>query len=180
MRYNRANLIERLAEGGTFKYLYFWGHTFYDPPRATCLSQWYESPFEVEGITYPTAEHWMMAGKARLFEDAEHLEQILASDHPAQAKKLGRQVRNFDSQVWDEHRFDIVVEGNRHKFGQHEALADFLRQSHERVIVEASPVDAIWGIGLAKDDPRAHDPTQWEGHNLLGFVLMEVRDELLG
>lgn len=176
----RADLIKRLAQGETFKYLFFWGHTPYDPPRATCLSQWYESPFEVDGHHYPTAEHWMMAGKARLFQDAEHLEQILAAKHPAAAKKLGRQVRGFDSQVWDEHRFDIVVEGNRHKFAQHAALADFLRQSGQRVLVEASPVDAIWGIGLAQDDPRAHDPAQWQGHNLLGFALMEVRKALMG
>lgn len=180
MRDYRAELIERLAQGETVKYLFFWGHTPYDPPRATCLSQWYVSPFEVDGIQYPTAEHWMMAGKARLFQDAEHLEQILAAEHPAAAKKLGRQVRGFDSEVWDAHRFDLVVEGNRHKFAQNDALADYLRQSGQRVLVEASPVDPIWGIGLAQDDPRAHDPAQWQGHNLLGFALMEVRDGLMG
>ena len=178
MRYHYDDLLQRLAQGETFDYLFFWGHTPYDPPRASCFSQWYEAGFEVEGVHYPTAEHWMMAQKARLFQDEEFYQKIIASTHPNQAKKLGRQVRGFDSAIWNQHRYAIVVEGNRHKFEQQPALGHFLRQSGQRVIVEASPNDQIWGIGLAQNDPKAADPTQWQGQNLLGFALMEVRDGL--
>ena len=101
-------------------FLFFWGHT---PNKdgsigKSCFSQWWEQPFEVEGISYPTAEHWMMAGKAKLFQDQEILEKILVATHPHQAKKLGRQVRNFDQQTWQEHRYNIVLEGNLYKFDQ--------------------------------------------------------------
>lgn len=178
MRYHLDDLLQRLNNGETFKYLFFWGHMPYDPPRATCLSQWYEASFEVEGTCFATAEHWMMAEKARTFGDEEHYEQIIQATHPNEAKKLGRKVRNFDSKVWDARRYDIVVEGNQHKFEQNPILADYLKNTGERVIVEASPVDAIWGIGLPKNHLHAAQPWQWRGTNLLGFALMEVRDEL--
>lgn len=82
----------------------------------TCLSQWFPSRFEVDGVPYPTAEHWMMAEKARLFRDEEVLGRILACEHPGEAKKLGREVRGFDGSVWDAHRVEVVVQGNLHKF----------------------------------------------------------------
>ena len=94
------------------------------------------------------------------------------------AKKLGRQVRNFDHARWEAARFDIVVRGNTAKFVQNEPLQSFLFGTGRRVLVEASPVDRIWGIGLAADDPRAMHPEQWRGLNLLGFALMAVRDVL--
>ncbi|MFB6725518.1 NADAR family protein [Kribbella sp. NPDC056345] len=129
-------------------------------------------------IRYPTTEHFMMADKARTFGDEQTLAEILAVPSPAQAKTLGRKVRNFDTVVWAEHRFDIVVAANRAKFGQDEELRAYLLGTKDRVLVEASPVDRIWGIGLAADDVRAEQPGQWRGLNLLGFALMEVRREL--
>ena len=118
-----------------------------------------------------------MAEKARLFGD-DILVQILAAKSPAEAKKLGREIQGFDAEVWEAHKVDIVRAGNLHKFGQHKDLLKFLLSTGDRVLVEASPVDAIWGIGLAADAPEAADPARWRGPNLLGFALMEVRDEL--
>lgn len=166
----------------TTEYLFFWGHR----PRRDgrigkeCLSQWWVAPFEVDGRTYPTAEHFMMAGKALLFGDRETAERIAAAATPAEAKALGRRVRGFDEGTWAAHRYDIVVRGNLAKFGAHAELREFLLGTGDRVLVEASPVDRVWGIGLAADDERAGDPSTWRGLNLLGEALMRVRAELRG
>lgn len=168
--------------GGKVKYLHFWGHR----PRpdgtigASCLSQWWPSPFTVDGVVYASAEHWMMAGKARLFGDARAEELAVAAKSPAEAKKVGRLVRDFDDEVWQRERFALVTAGSVHKFGQNPELGAFLLGTGERVLVEASPLDRIWGIGLAADDPRAQDPAAWRGLNLLGFALMAAREELRG
>lgn len=173
-------LRARVAGGERFAYLHFWGHRprADGAPSASCFSQWHASPFTVDGVRYATAEHWMMAGKARLFDDPAALAKVLASADPAVAKAAGRGVRGFDEARWRAHRLDLVVEGNLAKFVQHPALGAFLLSTGDQVLVEASPVDAIWGIGLAAGDPRAHDPAQWPGLNLLGFALMDVRGRL--
>lgn len=173
-------LRARAAAGERFAYLYFWGHRprADGAPSASCFSQWYPSPFVVDGVRYATAEHWMMAGKARLFADEAALAKVLANDDPGAAKGAGRRVRDFDEARWLAHRFALVVEGNLAKFTQHPALKSFLLSTGDRVLVEASPVDPIWGIGLAAADPRATDPAQWTGLNLLGFALMRVRERL--
>lgn len=173
-------LRARVAGGERFGYLCFWGHRprADGAPSASCFSQWFASPFTVDGVRYATAEHWMMAGKARQFDDEAALAKVLAHDDPAAAKAAGRGVRGFDEARWLAHRFDLVVEGNFAKFSQHPALGRFLLSTGDQVLVEASPVDAIWGIGLAAGDPRAHDPAQWPGLNLLGFALMDVRERL--
>lgn len=173
-------LLARTRRGEKVKYLCFWGHRPLPDGRvgASCLSQWWPSAFEVDGVRYATAEHWMMAGKARLFGDAEAEERAVAAKGPAQAKKVGRLVRGFDEATWERERYALVVAGNVHKFGQDPRLRDFLLGTGERVLVEASPVDRIWGIGLAADDPRAQDPATWRGSNLLGFALMDTRTAL--
>jgi ribA/ribD-fused uncharacterized protein len=176
MKYSTAWLLQHPEA----KLLFFWGHT----PRQvgvvdkSCFSQWFPAAFEVAGETYATAEHWIMAEKARLFGSDDVRQRIIAAKHPAEAKKLGRQVRNFDPQVWDAQKYALVVTGNYHKFSQHAELRDYLLTTQSRVLVEASPVDAIWGIGLAADHPDATQPATWPGQNLLGFALMEVRDEV--
>jgi ribA/ribD-fused uncharacterized protein len=177
---DRDTLTALVAGGATPKYLMFWGHR----PRPDgsigpgCLSQWWPSPFTVDGAEYPTAEHWMMAGKARLFGDERTAERILTVTHPNEAKTLGRQVPGFDEETWIRHRWELVVAGNVAKFGQDPALRDFLTGTGSRVLVEASPLDRVWGIGLAADDERAADPARWQGLNLLGFALMEARCRL--
>ncbi|MBB4934868.1 hypothetical protein F4561_005762 [Lipingzhangella halophila] len=165
---------------GRVKFLFFWGHR---PPRSGgvgpgCLSQWWPSPFTADGIEYPTAEHYMMAEKARLFGDTDAEDAILSAGHPKEAKDAGRGVRGFDEAVWERERYWVVVRGNHARFAQHAQLRDYLLASGSRVLVEASPRDRIWGIGLAADDERAHHPDQWRGRNLLGFALMEVRSRL--
>ncbi|MGW5764054.1 NADAR family protein [Streptomyces tendae] len=177
---SREALLARVRAGARIKYLCFWGHR----PRPdgsigpSCLSQWWPSPFTVDGVQYATAEHWMMAGKARLFADAEAERRVLAAAHPAGAKKAGRLVRGFDEAVWERERFRIVVEGSVHKFASDPALRAFLLGTGGRVLVEASPVDRVWGIGLAADDEAAQDPERWRGPNLLGFALMAARERL--
>ncbi|WP_433443106.1 NADAR family protein [Nonomuraea sp. CA-141351] len=167
--------------GRRLKYLYFWGH---QPARdggvgPGCLSQWWPVDFTEDGHTFASAEHYMMAHKAWLFEDGESADKVLAARHPGEAKALGRTVRGFDEATWEAHRFDIVVRGSVAKFGAHEELAEFLLGTSGRVLVEASPVDRVWGIGLAASDERAASPATWRGANLLGFALMAARDTLL-
>lgn len=173
-------LIREVRAGTRVKYLHFWGHRPRPDGRvgASCLSQWWPSPFTVDGVTYATAEHWMMAGKARLFGDEVALARVLAAGHPSQAKKAGRLVRGFDEETWARERFGIVVEGSVHKFAADEELRAYLLGTGERVLVEASPVDRVWGIGLAADNPAAEDPERWRGPNLLGFALMGARERL--
>ena len=120
----------------------------------------------------------MMASKARVFGDADAEAQILASDDPAVAKKAGRTVRGFDPERWSAVCFDLVIEGNLAKFGQHPALRAYLGGTAPHVLVEAAPNDAIWGIGLDQHAPEAQDPSRWKGKNLLGFALMAVRARL--
>ena len=160
--------------------LLFWGH---HPQRdgtvtRSCLSQWWQSDFESYGVRYCCAEQYMMAQKARLFGDDQILERILSSNDPAQMKKLGRQIRRFDAQLWDRVKYSIVLNGNWKKFSQSPELRRFLLSTRENILVEASPYDTIWGIGLSVDQPKSLHPDQWRGENLLGFALMEVRDEL--
>ncbi|WP_324670763.1 NADAR family protein [Hymenobacter sp. GOD-10R] len=173
-------LLSNYEKGKRQKYLFFWGH---QPSKsgeltASCFSQWWNAPFVVDNVRYNTAEHWMMAQKALLFHDTAVFEKVLVAKTPGEAKTLGRQVRNFDEPLWLEKRFEIVVTGCLHKFGQHQDLRDFLLNTKNRVLVEASPVDRIWGIGLAADDEKAENPKRWNGLNLLGFALMEARDVL--
>ncbi len=120
----------------------------------------------------------MMAEKARLFGDSLACDRVLAAPTPGAAKAVGRQIVGFDERLWLAQRFRIVVDANLAKFTQHRALGDFLANTGDRVLVEASPVDPIWGIGLAANDPGATDPFAWNGLNLLGFALMEVRARL--
>ncbi|MBB5930119.1 NADAR family protein [Streptomyces echinatus] len=175
-------LTREVRAGSRIRYLHFWGHRPRPDGRvgASCLSQWWPSPFVVDGVEYATAEHWMMAGKARLFGDAEAERRVLAAEHPAEAKKAGRLVRDFDQETWERERFRIVVEGSVHKFAAQDDLRLFLLNTGNRVLVEASPVDRIWGIGLAADDEAAAEPERWRGLNLLGFALMEAREQLTG
>ncbi len=180
MTYDRSWLADAIEQGQALKFLYFWGHTNKQNELMGrfCLSQWYESSFVVDGITYLTAEHWMMAQKAHLFGDTEIAQRILKATKPGEAKQLGREIHGFEEAGWEKARYEIVRRGNWHKFGQHPPLRDYLLRTAGRVLVEASPVDPVWGIGVAQDDPRAADVGAWPGLNLLGFALMEVRDEL--
>ena len=145
----------------------------------SCLSPWWPSPFEVGGERFATAEHFLMVAKARLFGDDAIAAHILDSTAPEEAHSLGREVRGFDVATWAHVRYDVAVAGNLAKFTQHIDLGFFLtRQTTDRVLAEANPSDRVWGIGLAANDMRAKRPLEWPGQNLLGFALMDVRDQL--
>lgn len=120
----------------------------------------------------------MMYGKALLFEDPEVAAEILAADHPRKHKALGRKVRRFDAAIWNRERERIVRAGNHAKFTQNPELRELLLATRGTTLVEASPYDTIWGIGRAAADPRAQDPKQWKGQNLLGKILTALRDDL--
>ena len=176
------DVIELARSGRRLKYVFFWGHR---PQRdgsigTGCLSQWWPSAFTVDDVRFSSAEHYMMWRKALLFGDEETARLIVAASHPRQAKMLGRRVRGFDEQTWVQHRWSIVTQAGVAKFGQRPELRDFLVGTGERILVEASPTDRIWGIGLAATDERTADPAQWQGLNLLGFALMAAREQLRG
>jgi ribA/ribD-fused uncharacterized protein len=171
-------LRERFNAGERLEYVFFWGHQpSGEGVTASCLSQWYGASFVVDGQHYATAEHFMMAEKAALFGDQETRTRILHAPSPRAAKALGRNVRGFDEATWLERRFSIVSHANAAKFTQNPELRSFLKRTGSRTLVEASPVDSVWGIGLAQDDVMSHNPNLWRGLNLLGFALMRVRDE---
>jgi ribA/ribD-fused uncharacterized protein len=171
---------KKFDAGETLKFIFFWGHAK-KPNEAIgncCFSQWFEAPFTVDGILYRTAEHWMMAQKALLFNDRMSFDKIVNSKKPKEAKELGRLVKNFNTQVWNERRHEIVKMGNIHKFNQHQECYKYLEGTGNRILVEASPVDTIWGVGLSKESDQISNPHKWRGLNLLGFVLMEIREIL--
>lgn len=177
--YDLPMFISYLTVCPDVEYLFFWGH--HGTPGhigKNCLSQWYEASFTIEGTTYLTAEHYMMAEKAKLFGDEETLEQILQAVTAKDAKQYGREVRNFDKIVWEEKRENIVYTGNWAKFSQNPPLKEFLLRTNDKIIVEASPTDSVWGIGLSQNDPDSLNPDKWRGLNLLGFTLMKIRADL--
>src|SRR6267378_2246942 len=132
------DLLREVRTGLRPKYLFFWGHK--PLPNGEigqpCFSQWWPAPFLVNKIIYPTAEHFMMAAKAQLFGDEDSRAKILKARSPMAAKQLGRQVRNFNEQVWEESRFQFVIEGNMAKFSQNPELGKFLLGTSDKVLVE--------------------------------------------
>lgn len=144
------------------------------------FSQWHPGqPFKLGGVSFTCAERAMMYEKAILFGDRGVAAEILAATSPRKMKALGRKVRGFEEEVWLRHREDIVYRVNAAKFDADPAARAALLETAGTTIVEASPVDTIWGIGLAQDDPDAQDPEKWRGLNLLGKALTRVRDELI-
>lgn len=155
------------------KYVYFWSEK---EPEYGCFSQWYRSDFEEDGVRFNCSEQYMMAKKALLFGDQKIYEKIMKTTSPKQMKFLGRKVQNFDPVIWEKERYDIVLCGNMLKFGYNTNILDILRNTSESIIAEASPYDKIWGIGLRKR--KGLTKKNWQGLNLLGEVLMEVRKTL--
>jgi ribA/ribD-fused uncharacterized protein len=143
------------------------------------FSQWYPARFSLGGHTFRCAEQYMMYGKAILFGDAEIAAKILDAAGAKQQKALGRNVRHFNEDIWKARREQIVADGNRAKFTQNPEPRRALLETAGTELVEASPFDRIWGIGLAATDRRAQNRSQWRGQNLLGQILTRLRDEFL-
>lgn len=173
MKYNIQSLPLNPAKED---FVLFFDNEVHNPVTKSCLSQWYECVFYVSGFKYSTAEQYMMASKALIFNDIKIFNKILVAHTPQEFKYLGKQVKNFDVSVWNAHKDRIVVEGNVAKFSQNPDLKDFLLSTGDKILVEASPYDKIWGIGLDEDNPDAIRPARWLGENHLGFALMTVRD----
>ena len=155
-----------LGERITDTHIYFWDGIF---------CQWSQYTMVEEDITYYSCEQYMMAKKAKLFNDDKVYDMIMSEEYPSVQKELGRMVSNYNQDVWDKHKFDIVVNANCLKFTQDETLKELLLDTGDKTIVEASPYDTIWGIGLSCDDDRVLDESNWQGENLLGKAIMKVR-----
>ena len=159
------------------EFVFFWkpGDISHEPE--CCFGQWQYSEFG--GMEdYTCAEQYMMAEKARLFGDEETEKQIMEATDPKQMKALGRKVKNFKEKIWLKLRYSVVLNGNYLKFAQNKDMRDILLSTGDKILVEASPLDIIWGIGYSKNNAEAAIPQNWRGSNLLGFALMEVRDDL--
>lgn len=152
------------------KFTFFWRGPF---------SQWRKSNFTVQGVSYNCAEQFMMAEKAKLFKDLATFLEIMNAKTPDLQKALGRKVANFDQKVWELNAKLIVYRGNHAKFTQNLDLLDKLIQTQGTTLVEASPYDCIWGIGLAEEYPGIEDRNNWRGLNWLGEVLTTLRDDLI-
>lgn len=158
----------------TDKYILFFGNS----NNYGFLSQWYHSLFIVDDMEYFCAEQWMMAEKARLFKDKIALQNIMNATHPKTIKAEGRKIKNFNNEIWNNHKYDIVLNGTRHKFHQNSNLSEKLLATVDKKLVEASPYDKIWGIGLNASAAIKIPENKWPGQNLLGKILMQVRDEI--
>lgn len=151
---------------------FFWSN---DSP----FSQWHKAEFALNGTKYSSAEQFMMAKKAELFGDKDIKAKILSTNNVRKQKELGRQVSGFEESIWNQHKMKIVYIANNLKFNQNPKLKQLLLDSEGKYIVEASPVDAIWGIGIAPKDPRRFDKSKWRGQNLLGKVLTQLREDMI-
>ncbi|MDE7030825.1 MAG: NADAR family protein [Lachnospiraceae bacterium] len=179
-KYSLDQIRQDYTAGKRLTYCMFWKTQPASDTTLTrgCLSQWYTSPFYADTVSYCSMEQYMMSHKAELFGDKEMKQQILSSSDPKKIKALGQKVRNFDEAIWGNVKYSIILNGNYLKFLQSPRLKHFLLQTGDKILVEASPYDGVWGIKMAESDEAVQNPLNWRGQNLLGFALMEVRDAL--
>ena len=157
MEHSIQTVKDRFNSGEPLEYVFFWGHhTKLGKMTKACFSQWFPAEFVVDDVAYNSTEQYMMAEKARVFGDDDIRQKMLASNDPKEIK------------------------GNLHKFRQNPELCQFLLDTGEKILVEASPYDTIWGIGMQESEAGVDNPENWKGTNFLGFALMEVRGILSG
>jgi len=153
----------------TDNYVFFWSGIY---------SQWHKVPMVIDKVEYNSCEQYMMHQKALLFGDTEIAELIMKESNPREQKKYGRMIKNFDKSVWDKNCLAIVYEGNLAKFTQNSDLMSSMLSTGDRIFVEASPLDNIWGIGLEENAEGIEDPSYWLGLNLLGQALTLVKNKI--
>jgi ribA/ribD-fused uncharacterized protein len=161
-----ANLNTQMSN-----FAFFWA-------SASPFSNWFKSPFEHNGVKYNCSEQYMMHMKALVFEDSEVANEILKEKDPRKQKAWGREVRSFEQATWEAVCQEIMVDGLLSKFRQNPYCLKALLNTGDKIIAEASPYDKVWGIGMTEDNPLATQPDKWLGKNLLGIVLMRVREIL--
>ncbi|OEJ14025.1 hypothetical protein BFL38_04620 [Brachyspira hampsonii] len=178
-KYSLLKLQRDFNSGNKIDFLFFYGHTNDKKEiNKSSLSQWYIKDFIENDLTFNCMEKYMMYNKALLFDDKNIADEILNNNQPKAIKELGRKVKNFNDEVWDKMKYKIVFTGNYYKFSQNTDLRNFLLSTKNKVLVEASPYDKVWGIKMKYDDENIENPFFWKGENLLGFALMQVRDEI--
>ena len=157
-------------------YTFFW----LDNEKYGEFSNWFERAFVIDDFKYFCVEQYMMAQKAKMFHDADNYTKILRANTPKGCKWLGKQVKPFDNKAWDAVKYDIVKRGNRAKYEQNSDLKELLLSTGNSIIAEASPKDKVWGIAMDAETAAVKDPSEWSGQNLLGKILMELREEFGG
>jgi len=189
------DLIRAIRERDEDRFTFFW-------ETKSPFSQWHKSFFFSSKVSFhkgideeqrehlesslpkekefSSAEQFMMYHKAVIFLDREIAQGIINTSDPRKIKELGRQVKNYDDDIWRYHRSNVVYEGNKAKFSQNPDLLEALTDTMGTTLVEAAPNDKIWGIGLVANDPKAQNRGTWEGKNLLGEILTLLRIEIMG
>jgi ribA/ribD-fused uncharacterized protein len=158
-------------ERETETHIFFWGGIF---------SQWYSCDFvDSHDVKYTSTEQYMMAKKALAHGDYKAVQEVMDCDDPREQKAIGRKITNYSDEIWSPKRYQVVVDGNFYKFSQNPKLKELLLSTGNKIIVEASPYDKIWGIGLATYDDKVLDESKWDGENLLGKAIMKVRSLLI-
>ena len=153
----------------TKTHIFFWGSEF---------SNWHHCEFTYKGHDFKNTEQAFMWEKAMYFNDQEIADEILITPSPSSNKGLGRAVKNFDPKTWLVDGYPIMVAVNLSKYFQNEDLKKILLRTGDKILVEASPYDTIWGIGLKESDNDVLDESKWKGKNLLGKALMDVRNHI--
>ena len=142
-------------------------------------SQWYPSPFTIDGVRFVNCEQRMMYMKGKVFGDEEAMREVMLTEDPKRHKEIGRSVKNFDVDTWSAKAYQVVVEANYAKYSQNPELRQFLIDSGSRKFVECAPYDKIWGNGLNITQSLQSPEAMWEGTNLLGKAIMDVREMIL-
>jgi ribA/ribD-fused uncharacterized protein len=156
----------------TNTHVYFWG---------SYLSNFWLTKIQspegcaLPNFTFNCSEQLFMMEKALFFNDYEAAFFMAACENGGSVKAIGRKVLNFDEKAWYDVSYEKMLMACKAKFAQNAVLAEQLKATGERIIVEASPTDLIWGVGLHEDDPLILNERNWRGENRLGRVLMEVR-----
>ncbi len=142
------------------------------------LSNWYPSPFDLDGVHFSSAEQYIMFQKCMIFGDEASAKAVLATDDPETQQAIGRNAKGYVGAVWAGQRQLVAVRGLLVKFNQNEDLKQKLLDTGDSYLVECAHSDTIWACGVRLNEDERFDAGKWRGQNILGFALMEVRSIL--